>query len=90
MTHATPPAIIAFAGTRPVYSVFHDGAEYWVYEDHGVYKTCAGTIVRLSVQERKLQRHPERLNVTCNDNRIDPHSYHPKPSPKPKHPHHFR
>jgi hypothetical protein len=84
MIHVTPPAVIAFGEPRPIYSVFHDGTEYWVYEDHGVYKTCAGTVVRLSAQERKLQPHPERLSVTCNDNRLDAHSLHPTPSPKPK------
>jgi len=84
MIYANPPAVFAYAAERPVYSVFHDGAEYWVYEDHGVYRTCNGSVVRLTPQERKNQPHPERLQVTCNDNRLDPHSLHPTPTPKPK------
>jgi hypothetical protein len=84
MIDAQPPAFVAFTETRPVYSVFHDGVEYWVYEDHGIYKTCNGTVVRLSPQERKQQTHPERLQVTCNDNRLDPHGLHATPSPKPR------
>jgi hypothetical protein len=81
MTDNPPPAVVAYADARPVYSVFHDGVEYWVIEDHGVYKTCNGTVVRLTSQERKLQRHPERVDVTCHDNRLDPHGLHPTPRP---------
>jgi hypothetical protein len=88
MIDTTPPAVIVYADVKPVYSIFHDGVEYWVYEDHGVYKTCNGTIVRLTAQERKLQRHPERVEVSCNDNRLDAHALHPTPTPKPRHPAH--
>jgi hypothetical protein len=83
MMHASPPAVFRY-DARPVYSVFHEGAEYWVYVDHGVYKTCNGTVVRLSMQERRSQPHPERLHVTCNDNHLDAHALHPTPSPTPR------
>ena len=85
MIDSQPPAIVSFAGERTVYSVFHDGVEYWVYDDHGVYKTCNGAVVRLTAQERKQQRHPERVEVSCNDNRLDPHGLHPRPTVTPRH-----
>lgn len=85
MIDIKPPAVIAFVERSPVYSVFHGGAEYWVYQDHGVYKTCNGTVVPLTLQERKRQPHPERVPVTCDDNRLDAHALHPKKHPTPTH-----
>lgn len=85
MTHAIPPAIVvASSGAvrRPIYAIYHDNNEYWVYLDKGVYRTCKGVVVPLTAAERKQQPHPERLDVTCDDNRLDAHALDPTPAPR--------